>query len=101
MTQHASDVALEIASMIRSREAGYEVDPVVADDAAGRLLNSTAGTSLDALACITIARRLLNMPTAQDHQVLDGALALIIKASNALEKTTGVRAATFAGHEWH
>lgn len=105
--QTASDVAMEIAAMIRARDSGHNVDQDTAADAVDRLLSSSARTASDALACLTMARMLFNLvverdaPTADDLMVWNGALSLIRKASNALEAVTGERAATFAGHEWH
>ncbi|MGB3445196.1 MAG: hypothetical protein WBA48_00680 [Xanthobacteraceae bacterium] len=98
--QTASDVALEIAAMIRAYEGGQTIEETAAAEAIDRLLSSSARTPRDALACITLARRLFNVCDG-NALVCDGAMSLIRMASDALEKSTGERAAKFAGHEWH
>lgn len=99
------EIALEIASMIREAESGAPIDAVRGWEAFCRMMASDARTPGDALALLVVARRFLNgispVEESAEYYALTAGLAALVKAAQTLEKVSGERASTFAGHEWH
>lgn len=99
------NVAHEMAALVRQNNEEQSVDADIILAVFCRMLASDASTPADALALITTARKLFNGVVLPEGSVEDiaqrGALALIMKASECLERVTGERASTFAGYEWH
>jgi hypothetical protein len=74
-------------------------------DCIDRMVATEAEDAKDALALLASARKILNA-TASPPDTVEGlaqhaALLLIRNAIRALEKLSGEREATYAGHEWN
>lgn len=101
----AEEIGRQLGDAIREHEFGNPVENDIFLVMLGQLMVSDASTATDALALVTVARRLLNahqLPADPAEALsMQSILALLRNAINALELVAKERASTFAGHEWH